>query len=185
MDAGDTMLSIPADTPMEQLSPVHIVRARLFLSLIRKHQQLHLPVWNCIYWSVMPFHYGYRWMRWTLKVCLWKNRDFPTDEEECKSIKHEDEPLEPMRIKFGFIEFWWNILHSSYGFNKYTALEVHICSKSTLAHLLLDIMINVLRTKARVALIVQITKDLFFSTDKNIHRHTHPNFASTWWRSCI
>jgi len=27
MDAGDTLLSIPADTPMEQLSPVHIVRA--------------------------------------------------------------------------------------------------------------------------------------------------------------
>lgn len=27
MDAGDSLLSIPADTPVEQLSPIHIVRA--------------------------------------------------------------------------------------------------------------------------------------------------------------
>lgn len=52
MDAGDTLLSIPADTPMEQLSPIHIVRAWLFLFLIGKHQQFNFPVWNCT-WSVI------------------------------------------------------------------------------------------------------------------------------------
>lgn len=37
MDGGDTMLSIPADSPMEPLSPIQIVRTQLFLiPIIRK-----------------------------------------------------------------------------------------------------------------------------------------------------
>ncbi len=186
MDGGDAVLSIPADSPMERFSPIHIVRAWLFLFLTGKHLQLHFSEWN---WSVMSFYYNYRWMRWTLKVYLWKNRDFPTDEEECKSIKDEDKPLEPMRINLSFIPCEQHVLlspgeiSSSYGFNKYTALEAHslyckylvclVCSKWIL---------NVLKAEAKVALIDYITKGLFPRVQT---KHTHPICSSTWWRYCI
>lgn len=108
MDAGDTLLSIPADTPMEQLSPIHIVRP--CSSFLLENISSFIPQCETVFDQWCPIYCDYRWMKWMLKVCLWKNRDFPTDEEECKSIK--DEPLEPMIIKFCFIPWGQYVLLS-------------------------------------------------------------------------